>query len=415
MWSIISYIFESLICGSVLYLLYHLMQMVNINYNFRRVYILISSLAVALFPLIEISSGLVPRFGVLLDPVIVNGEKSGLNGVTQVGGGAFANIATLVYFSICALFLIFILIHVIKIVVLQLKSEQIRSSLFTLIIDERVQVPFSFLNTIYINRNTGDSEREYIIRHEYSHIVRRHSIDVIVINLISIFQWFNPFISLFKRSLIETHEFQADKDVLKGGLEIDIYRNLLLNTQFGVSPYLTSNLNKSLTLKRFKKMENLEQKRAGFFAVATSLLTLTLLFTVISFTSAKEPVNNNETNKAEIKVLPDTTKNEVPFMVVEVKPKFMGGDENTFTKWVASNLVYPPEAKAKGIQGRVIVQFIIDKKGKLNNVKVLRGVAQLLDEEAVRVISKSPDWTPGEDKGKKVDVVYQFPVIFQLR
>ncbi len=415
MWSIISYIFESLICGSVLYLLYHLMQMVNINYNFRRVYILISSLAVALFPLIEISSGLVPRFGVLLDPVIVNGEKSGLNGVTQVGGGAFANIATLVYFSICALFLIFILIHFIKIVVLQLKSEQIRSSLFTLIIDERVQVPFSFLNTIYINRNTGDSEREYIIRHEYSHIVRRHSIDVIVINLISIFQWFNPFISLFKRSLIETHEFQADKDVLKGGLEIDIYRNLLLNTQFGVSPYLTSNLNKSLTLKRFKKMENLEQKRAGFFAVATSLLTLTLLFTVISFTSAKEPVNNNETNKAEIKVLPDTTKNEVPFMVVEVKPKFMGGDENTFTKWVASNLVYPPEAKAKSIQGRVIVQFIIDKKGKLNNVKVLRGVAQLLDEEAVRVISKSPDWTPGEDKGKKVDVVYQFPVIFQLR
>ena len=93
----------------------------------------------------------------------------------------------------------------------------------------------------------------------------------------------------------------------------------------------------------------------------------------------------------------------------------MGGDENTFTKWVASNLVYPPEAKAKGIQGRVIVQFIIDKKGKLNNVKVLRGVAQILDEEAVRVISKSPDWTPGEDKGKKVDVVYQFPVIFQLR
>ncbi|GAB1474905.1 hypothetical protein MASR2M69_23460 [Bacteroidota bacterium] len=63
-------------------------------------------------------------------------------------------------------------------------------------------------------------------------------------------------------------------------------------------------------------------------------------------------------------------------MVVEVKPKFMGGDENTFTKWVASNLVYPPEAKAKGIQGRVIVQFIIDSTGRLNNVKVLRGVDQ---------------------------------------
>ena len=325
MWSIISYMFESLICGSVLYLLFHLMQMVNINYNFRRVYILISSLAIALFPLIEISSGLVPRFGVLLDPVIVNADQSGLNGVIQASEGSFTNIATLVYFLVCAIFLTFILIHFIKIVILKLKSEQIKNSLFTLIIDDRVQVPFSFLNTIYINSNTEDSEREYILRHEYSHIARRHSVDVIVINLISIFQWFNPFISLFKRSLIETHEFQADKDVLKGGLEIDIYRNLLFNTQFGVSPYLSSNLNKSLTLKRFKKMENLEQKRAGFFAVATSLLTLTLLFTVISFTSAKEPVNNIETKKAEIKALSDTLKNEIPFLTVEVKPTFMGG------------------------------------------------------------------------------------------
>ncbi len=415
MWSIISYMFESLICGSVLYLLFHLMQMVNINYNFRRVYILISSLAIALFPLIEISSGLVPRFGVLLDPVIVNADQSGLNGVIQASEGSFTNIATLVYFLVCAIFLTFILIHFIKIVILKLKSEQIKNSLFTLIIDDRVQVPFSFLNTIYINSNTEDSEREYILRHEYSHIARRHSVDVIVINLISIFQWFNPFISLFKRSLIETHEFQADKDVLKGGLEIDIYRNLLFNTQFGVSPYLSSNLNKSLTLKRFKKMENLEQKRAGFFAVATSLLTLTLLFTVISFTSAKEPVNNIETKKAEIKALSDTLKNEIPFLTVEVKPTFMGGDENTFTRWIAERLVYPAEAKTNGKQGRIILQFVISSTGKLTDVKVLRGVDPTLDKEAVRVVSSSPLWKPGEHKGKKVDVVYQFPVIFQLR
>ncbi|MHC1778847.1 MAG: TonB family protein [Bacteroidales bacterium] len=415
MWSIISYFFESLLCGSVLFLLFYLMQKVNINYNFRRIFILISSVSVALFPLIKISSGIVPRFGILLDPVTINGEQSGLNGVTQAADGALINIVIFIYFSVCALFLMFIIIHFVKIVNLQLKSEQIKGRLFTLIINDSVQVPFSFLNSIFINRNTGDSEREYILKHEYSHIARRHSIDVIIINLISVFQWFNPFITLLKRSLIETHEFQADKDVLEGGLEIDIYRSLLLNTQFGVSPYLSSNLNKSLTLKRFKKMENLEQKRAGFFAVATSLLTLALLFTVISFTSAKEPVNNIETNKAEIKVLPDTLKNEIPFMKVEVKPTFMGGDENTFTKWIAERLVYPAEAKTNGKQGRIILQFVITSTGKLSDVKILKGVDPSLDKEAVRVVSSSPLWKPGEHEGKKVDVVYQFPVIFQLR
>jgi protein TonB len=113
--------------------------------------------------------------------------------------------------------------------------------------------------------------------------------------------------------------------------------------------------------------------------------------------------------------LADTTKYELPFMKVEVKPVFMGGDENTFTRWVAERLVYPPEAKASTIQGRVILQFLIDKKGNVKNVKVLRGVHKLLDEEAVRVVSLSPPWTPGKEKGETVSVVYVFPVIFQLR
>jgi len=113
--------------------------------------------------------------------------------------------------------------------------------------------------------------------------------------------------------------------------------------------------------------------------------------------------------------LTDTTKKELPYMMVEVKPTFMGGDENSFTKWVAERLVYPAEAKTSKIMGRVILQFRIDEKGIINNVKVIRGVHKLLDEEAVRVVSMSPAWTPGKHKGESVSVVYVFPVIFQLR
>ena len=107
---------------------------------------------------------------------------------------------------------------------------------------------------------------------------------------------------------------------------------------------------------------------------------------------------------------------EVPFAVVEQKPKFMGKDPNPgFTKWVFSKIVYPEIAKENGVQGRVTLQFTIDTDGSVKNVKVLRGVDSSLDKEAVRVVSSSPKWEPGKQRNKAVKVKYTFPVVFQLR
>jgi TonB family protein len=92
----------------------------------------------------------------------------------------------------------------------------------------------------------------------------------------------------------------------------------------------------------------------------------------------------------------------------------MGGDENTFTKWVAERLVYPEKAKKESITGRVILQFMVTSKGKVDDVKIVRGVHPELDQEAIRVVMSSPDWEPGKEKGKNVNVVYTFPVIFML-
>ena len=107
---------------------------------------------------------------------------------------------------------------------------------------------------------------------------------------------------------------------------------------------------------------------------------------------------------------------EIPFAVVEEKPKFQGKDPNPgFTKWVFSKIVYPEIAKENGVQGRVTLQFTIDTDGSVKNVKVLRGVDSSLDKEAVRVVSSSPKWTPGKQRNKPVRVRFTFPVIFQLR
>ena len=105
----------------------------------------------------------------------------------------------------------------------------------------------------------------------------------------------------------------------------------------------------------------------------------------------------------------------IPFQLVEEKPSFNGGDANEFSKWVNSKLVYPEIAKENGVQGRVTLQFTVEADGRVTNVKVLRGVDDSLDKEAVRVVSQSPKWKPGKQRDRAVKVTYTFPVIFQLR
>ena len=110
--------------------------------------------------------------------------------------------------------------------------------------------------------------------------------------------------------------------------------------------------------------------------------------------------------------LPDTTKG-LPYSQVEVKPTFQGGNAGEFAKWVNENLKYPQTAKDADVQGRVVAQFVVGSDGKVGDVKVLRGVHPDLDAEVVRVISSSPDWTPGYVKGEPVKVTYTFPVVFK--
>ena len=105
----------------------------------------------------------------------------------------------------------------------------------------------------------------------------------------------------------------------------------------------------------------------------------------------------------------------IPFAAVENKPGFNGGDANDFSKWVSENIQYPQDAIDSKIEGRVILQFTVSKEGDVKDVEVLRGVNELLDAEAVRVVSASPKWEPGQQEGKPVAVTYTFPVIFQLR
>lgn len=104
----------------------------------------------------------------------------------------------------------------------------------------------------------------------------------------------------------------------------------------------------------------------------------------------------------------------IPFAAVEEKPTFNGGDANDFSKWVGENIVYPQDAQDRQVSGRVILQFTVTKEGDVKDVKVLKGIDPSLDAEAVRVVSSSPKWAPGNQNGIAVAVNYTFPVVFKL-
>ena len=111
----------------------------------------------------------------------------------------------------------------------------------------------------------------------------------------------------------------------------------------------------------------------------------------------------------------DTLENgEQVFRVVEVMPKFPGGDAELL-KFIAKNVKYPQESQDKGEQGRVICSFVVTKDGTLTNYKVIRGISPALDQEAVRVLRMMPSWTPGTQKGEPVAVKYTVPITFKLQ
>ena len=118
---------------------------------------------------------------------------------------------------------------------------------------------------------------------------------------------------------------------------------------------------------------------------------------------------NEDTNVLEV----DGNAEEV-FQVVENMPEFPGGNAELM-KFLAKNIKYPAEAQQKGEQGRVMVQFVVGKDGKLSDIKIMRSISPTLDAEAIRVIKAMPTWKPGTQRGQAVAVKYTIPISFRLQ
>ncbi len=277
---------------------------------------------------------------------------------------------------------------------------------YRLVVTEEDVEPFSWMNFIVLSRKDYEAGNPEIILHEQAHINLRHSPDILMTDVLTAFQWYNPFVWMLGTDLRGIHEYEADEAVLKHGIDATQYQLFLIMKSAADHGYTLANSLRSGTIKnRIKMMIKKKTKAASSLKalLLTPIIGLSLAATARTVTDYQTPQNPEK-------------KAPEPFQLVEEKPSFNGGNAADFSKWVNERLVYPKEAKDKKIEGRLVLSFVITEKGKMTDVRVLRGADPLLDAEAVRVVSSSPAWVPGKNKdGEYVPVTYTFPVIFKLR
>lgn len=315
--------------------------------------------------------------------------------------------------------------------------------------------PFSWMGNIVISEKDYADSPEYILVHERAHVAARHSVDILLCDLLIVFQWFNPAAWLLKAELQSVHEYEADRRVLSSGVNAADYQLLLIRKAVGDKLFsMANNLTQSSLKKRITMML---KRKSNPWSRARMLVALPVAaVAVVAFATPKaESLSNvieSESEALVSKVMPavkaqadgasqvatemaaadavpvkaeaeaqpkaDAPEAIVPddddkvYDVVEQQPEFPGGTSG-MAKWLGDNIKYPAEAAKQGIEGRVIVQFVVGSDGTVGDVKVVRPVNPLLDQEALRVINAMPKWTPGKQDGKPVAVKYTIPVTFR--
>jgi len=283
--------------------------------------------------------------------------------------------------------------------------------------------PFSFFNVVFINQSRYSQEEvEQIMIHELTHVRLKHSWDVLVLELLLIVQWFNPFAWLLRIMLKELHEFQADKQVLDNGYSAKSYKELLLFQATGVRLLPVNSFNQSLTKKRFTmmkkdKFQNMFGLKSVFAIVSVVLISVLFAFelkeTDKELSPEEQEIQGAVANSNVQKVV--DIDDEPTFFVVEDMPQYPGGEE-ALRQYIAQGVKYPEEAQSANLSGRVYVTFIVSKDGSVKGTKIARSSGYtVLDDEAIRVVKEMPDWKPGKQRGVYVNVSYTVPINFALK
>ena len=153
------------------------------------------------------------------------------------------------------------------------------------------------------------------------------------------------------------------------------------------------------------------QNKRGLLLEIGLIIALGGVIAAFAWTPKEQKIEKLDLNIAPVE---EEIVEEQPFLVAETMPSFQGGSLNDFRNWVQSKVRYPAIAQENGISGKVVLTFVIEKDGRLTNIEVLQTPDRSLSEEAIRVLNKSPKWSPGKQRNQPVRVKYTLPVDFRV-
>ncbi len=541
------------VCIAVFYMFFRLMLSRETLHRMNRMLLLTTAVASFLLPLCVVTihhTVVVPRV-----TSVITTEMPMIAVLEEPSQPLWQQLLITAFFAGVAVTMAHLLWSVAQVVRLICRSEQHPQPDGTVVcvVDNDVS-PFSWMRYIVLSRQDYEQKDPAIMAHERGHISQRHSLDVVLVDTLTVLQWFNPAMWKLRQDLRAIHEYEADAAVLSQGINMRQYQYLLIQKAVATCGYSVANgithstlknrinmmlTNKKSTSKSWLKVLALlpivgaalalnaetvndyvyedtqaqpqkkvvkkgrkdaqikmgdktievkgeeQQEKAEAATVPNPLKDVKIIMgeagdkepllvidgkvatreqlqamdqkTIdhinvvktsednkdlrrvygdkfnadtsngIIFIITKEYAKSDERKKDYVVVVkksdneaaatdtstPNLTETDKTFDVVEQMPEFPGGTSELM-KFLSMNIKYPEAAEKAGLQGRVVVTFIVEKDGTVSNAKVVKSVSEELDAEALRVINAMPKWKPGMQKGQPVRVKYTIPISFRL-
>ncbi|MBK5193522.1 MAG: energy transducer TonB [Flavobacteriaceae bacterium] len=306
--------------------------------------------------------------------------------------------------------------------------------------DERVRiirVPNSniactYFNTVFLGDQLSGTEEQQIMSHELVHVKQNHSADLLFFEMLKILLWFNPLIYMYQSRLTVLHEFIADAGALKTSKRQSYYQQLL-NTAFNTKniSFINQFFNQSLIKKRIVMLQKSQSQTIAKFKYLIIFPVMLVMLTYVScsdgISEKNEDIPNEIHNTSALELeTKESNSEDVAFGLIDQVPLFPScenlGSKEEQKKCMSQKIQEHVQKNFNtnmgselGLTGtnRVIVQFKINKKGDIADVKA-RAPHPKLEEEAIRVIKSLPQMIPGKEDGKVVGVMYSLPIVFKV-
>jgi TonB family protein len=421
----LNYLLNLTACWLIFYGLYYFLLRKNTFFHSNRFFLLIGLLVGVWIPQIDLSIWLQQDNSELLEyfvqplqyqlPVIEVGENNPLPATTFSWTSVLWGIYLLGVIIASARF--FYGVYQLR----QLyKGAQLESKHgYTLVLSQKPHLPFSFFSLLFISAAISYSEddEQQIVEHELAHIKGWHSIDVLMIELLKIIFWFHPLVYFYQAAMRDVHEYIADEKVLQNNRP-KAYGQLLIR-QLQSRPHIAfaNHFVESQLKKRIIMMTRTKSSRSKLWRYA--LVLPLFAFAMMAFSNKAVSLDN----------ISEPTTLVSGDGEVDEMPRFPGCEDLDGTareqcaqkkllEFIYMNIKYPAEARKNGIQGTVVVKFVVGKEGTVKDIEIVKEIGGTCGEAAKKVVEKmNADgirWVPGVKDGKAVDVEINLPVSFKL-